>query len=41
LGLTGACYVRLDQEGNIVGFVQAEAATGTPLVKLEIMFCGR
>ena len=40
-GLTGACYVRLDEEGNIAGFVQAEAPTGTPLVKLEITFCSR
>lgn len=40
-GLTGACYVRLDEEGNIAGFVQAEAPSGTPLVKLELTFCSR
>jgi hypothetical protein len=40
-GLTGACYVKLDEAGNIAGFVQAEAPTGTPLVKLEITFCDR
>jgi hypothetical protein len=40
-GLTGACYIRLDEEGNIAGFVQAEAPTGTPLVKLELTFCSR
>lgn len=38
-GLLGACYVRLDEHGNIVGFVQAEAPTGIPLVKLEVTFC--
>ena len=40
-GLFGACYVRLDERGNIVGFVQADAPTGIPLVKLEITFCRR
>jgi hypothetical protein len=40
-GLAGACYVRLDENGSIAGFVQAEAPTGTPLVKLELTFCSR
>jgi hypothetical protein len=40
-GLTGACYVRLDEEGNIAGFVQAEAPGGTPLVQLQITFCSK
>jgi hypothetical protein len=40
-GLLGACYVKLDERGNIVGFVQAEAPLGVPAVKLEVTFCGR
>jgi hypothetical protein len=40
-GLVGACYVRLDEEGHVAGFVPAEAPAGTPLVKLEITFCSR
>jgi hypothetical protein len=40
-GLHGACYVRLDEQGNIVGFVQAETPTGIPQVKLEVTFCGK
>lgn len=40
-GLTGACYVRLDEQGNIAGFVPADAPTGIPLVKLELTFCSR
>ena len=40
-GLTGACYVRLDEAGNIAGFMQAEARDGTPLVRLDVPFCGR
>ena len=40
-GLLGACYLRLDEQGNIVGFVQAEAPTGVPLVKLEVAFCSK
>jgi hypothetical protein len=40
-GLTGACYVRLDESGNIAGFVPADAPEGVPLIKLEIAFCGK
>lgn len=40
-GLADACYVKLDEAGNIAGFVQAEARDGTPLVKLELTFCNK
>jgi hypothetical protein len=40
-GLSGACYLRLDEQGNVAGVVPAELRDGVPLVRLDVTFCGR
>ena len=40
-GLEGACYVRLDERGNVIGLEPAEVRDGLPLVRLDVTFCGR
>ena len=40
-GLTGACYLRLDDQGNVAGVIPAEVRDGVPLVRLDVTFCSR